>query len=52
MKRLVTRFAAALVLALAFAGASGPALAGDRIVKLTLDGRMTASNFGMVTSTW
>jgi hypothetical protein len=39
MKRLVTRFAAALVLALAFAGTSGPALAGDRIVKLTLDGR-------------
>lgn len=35
----MTRLAAVFVLALAFAGASSPAIAGDRIVKLTLDGR-------------
>ncbi len=39
MTRLMTRFAAAVVLALVFAGAGVPAYAGDRVVKLTLDGR-------------
>jgi hypothetical protein len=35
----MTRFAAAVFLALALAGSSSPAFAADRTVKLTLDGR-------------